>query len=134
MHIARSGALVLVSCAPEAERSILAAAEESTGLRHRFGDFDCGDGGCRSGPLSGKSLVSQLACTREFLGHMKKVPVPSFPFLPRSPHFTMCNEVHVGENAARNESDAFSYIFLPFPSFCPLVAEFRTRPLQFQGF
>ena len=85
-------------------------------------------------PALGQSHVPQLACMREFLGHME-VSVPSFSFLPFSPHFTICNELHVGENAARNESDAFSiFFFKPYPSFCPVLAEFRTCGLQFQGF
>ena len=86
-----------------------------------------------SGPPSGKALFRNLH-TREFLGHKKKVSVPSFSFLPFSPHFTICNELRV-EIAARNESDAFStFKKKPFPSFNPLLAEFRTRALQFQGF
>ena len=35
----------------------------------------------------------------------------AFSFLPFAPHFTICNKFHVGENAARNESGAFSIFF-----------------------
>ena len=84
-------------------------------------------------PALRQSLVSQLACMRVFLGHMKKVSVPSFSFLPFAPYFTICNKFHVGENAARNESGAFSIFFDLFP-LCPVLAEFWTRALQFEGF
>ena len=100
--------------------------------RSRAGHFGCGEGGehriatqirrCRPRrwwmshrPALRQSLVSQLACMRVFLGHMKKVTVPSFLFLPFAPHFTICNKFHVGENAARNESGAFSIFFDLFP-------------------
>ena len=52
---------VLVSFAAEAERSIcVAAKEESIGLGHRYGDFDCRGGGCRTGLLSGIALFRNL--------------------------------------------------------------------------
>ena len=67
-------------------------------------------------PALRQSLVPQLGCTQEFLSHMKEVFRPSSSFLSFSPPFTICNGLRVGENAARNESDAFSMFYLPSPS------------------